>query len=1052
MNLSLVDLSLRKPVTVIMVALACVIMGVIAWQRLPLKFLPDIESPFLICTIPYPGSTPEQVVNEIAIPAEGIFRTIPGVQRLETYSDAQGFNATLMFEVDADMQAASNELRDRVERLKLSLPSEVDQVLLRRFNTSDLPIMVYGLFREGDLDDFTYLARKVLEPRLGRVDGIAQIQIRSPMAEREVLIEFDQDVLRSLHLDLPQLASTLQASSINTSAGKIQEGDRTCLVRTLGEFRSLEDIENIVATPQGMRLKDLATVRFGSREDRLHVALDGKPGLILMVRAEQEANKVAACQAVREEFERILKEPGFEGTEKVTFLDQSELITGAIENLQKAGLSGGLLAVLVLLLFLHRLRPTLIVALAIPTSMVAALIFMYFAGMSLNLVTVVSLIIAVGMLVDNSIVVVENIVRHRQLGLDARQSTVVGANEVGMAIAASTATSCVVFIPIIYMKAGVMSVFMSQLGVPMMVSLLGSLVVALTLIPLAMIHIRPASEQSVNRISALPGVSLLLRLAERMRPVQRTIDAYLAGMRLCLQWRAATVLFLLGFAAITVQLLSGGGLGMRQTPELDTREVRIEVELDQNVDMELAGKIFADITARFHAWRDELGIKNVLDFYEPGNGAVEAYLYNETEPRPEGVPFLPTEEVQRIVAERMPKRIPGAEIDCEMAHSGSMSGGTGALSVQIRGDDAVLLRQTADRLQKILEGLPSLQDARSTLRRRTAEIGIGIDDPLALRAGAAPLAIAQTVSAALRGARLPGLKYGGREINVWAQFREEDRRSKDNLDNVGILGTGGLVPLSQLVEYRKVPTPEAIQRLNGKSVITLEITAATENLSVLQRDIQRVMTQFELPPGYTMGTGRQLEEMEEDMNSFIAALAMSIVLVYLVMSAAFESFILPMSVLTTIPLSLAGAVWSLYATGTHFDTVTLIGCILMVGVIVNNGIVIVDHINHLRESGVERLDALVQAGRDRFRPVMMTALTTILGLIPLAIAQSGGAVAFAGLGRALVGGLTIGTLLTLVVVPLFYSLLDDLRLWSANLLHTLVNLGRKPASANAEQE
>ncbi len=1044
MNSAYASFSMRRPVSTIMAALTFLILGVIAWNRLPLKFLPNIESPFLICSIPYPGSTPEQVINEIAIPAEGVFRTIPRLKQIVTTSDSNGCSSMLTFDVDADMGTASAELRDRVERLKLLLPAQVDRVLIQRFNTSDLPIMVFGLFREGDLEDFTYLARKVFETRLGRVDGIAQIQIRSPIPEKEVLIEFDQDELRSMHLELSQLVMALEASSINVSAGKIQDSSRTCIVRTLGEFRNIEDIENIAVGAGGLRLKDVARVRFGAREEPIHVSLDGNPGLLVMVRAEQQANTVAACKAVQAELDRILKEPGFEGAKFKSFLNQAELITGAVTNLQEAGLTGAALAVLILLIFLHQMRPTLIVAFAIPASIVTALTFMYFAGMTLNLVTMVSLIIAVGMLVDDSIVVVENIIRHRQMGEDVKTSAMKGTAEITMAIVSSTTTTCVVFIPIIYMKAGTMSVFMSQLGVPLIVSLCGSLAVALTLIPLAMVHIHPSTGKSVNRLSHLAIGRTLVRLSERFHPVQRTINTYLAGMRLALQWRAASLLVLFLLCALTLAWPTKS-LGMRKTPELDTREVDIEVELDQNLDKPMTEAIFRQLTDQLNGWRRELGIKNILNYHEVESGAIEAYLYDEKDERPAGVPMLTTEEAQRIVASRMPKRIPGAKLNCDVAHGGS-SGAEAGLSVIVRGDDMNQLRQTAGQLTELIDQLPSVQDVRPDTNRQRMEIDLGIDASLAAKAGATPASIARTVDAALRGARLPNLKYSGREYPVWAQFREEDRKSKSNLDNVAVMGgLGGLVTLDQLVHYEKRPSPEAIRRINGKNVVTLRITASTENLSQVATDLATLLHQFQLPPGYTLEVGQQLEEMQEDMTSFISAFLMAIVLVYLVMSASFESLILPLSVLSTIPLSMAGAVWALFITNTNFDTVTLIGCVLMVGVIVRNGIVIVDHINGLRQQGMERLDALVEAGRHRFRPVVMTALTTILGLLPLAIAQSGGAVAFAGLGRAMVGGLTIGTILTLVVVPLFYSLLDDLRRWCADFLGGLVH--RNPAQA-----
>ena len=1029
MKTSLTRFALHRPVTTIMVSLTFIALGVIAWQRLPLKFLPTIEAPFLVCAIPYPGSTPEQVANEIAIPAEGLFRTIPGLTRIDTTSNTDGCTAVLVFDLDTNMQLASAELRDRIERLKLVLPSEVDRVLINRFGTNDLPIMAVGLFREGDLEEFNYLARKIIEPQLARIDGIAQVQIHSAVPEREVLIEFDQETLRSLHLDITRLVYTLQSNSINVSAGELADGRREYLVRTLGEFRSLEDIEDVVISPTGLRLKDVASVQLRARDDEMHVSLDGKPGVVLLVLAEQQANTVAACQEVRKELDRVLTEKSFDGVDKMVFLDQAELITGALDNLFKAGCYGGAMALLVLIVFLHRLRPTVIVALAIPTSLVLAMVFMFFAGMTLNLVTMVSLIISVGMLVDNAIVVVENVIRYRALGLPPFESACRGAEEVSTAIFASTATTWVVFLPIIYMEAGSMEVFMLQLGLPLMVGLGASLLIALTLIPLAMSRIHPMRTETQERIRRIPGEARIEAWANALRPVQRIIAFYLFLLRLVLRWRLATALILLALTAATLSTPMGA-LGMRDNPELDTREVTVNISLDQNVSLEQGGSIFAQVEDLFNGWRDEFGIKSILNLHSRDGGQIEAYLYSDTEPGPEGTPVLKTEEVQKTVADRLPKRLPGAEIECEVARSGQMRDSDG-LMVRLRGDDAPTLDRIAERLQRVLSGLPSVREVLPGTEHQRLEIGIAIDEQLARKAGATPLAIARTVDNALRGARLPALKLGEREVPVWAQFREEDRKSKANLDNVAVAtSAGNLIPLNQLVDYAKQPSPAAIHRVDGKNVIRLRVIPEGENILKLRNEITPALAQFDLPPGYSFDFGRQFEEMGQNMANFSAALLMAIVLIYLVMSAVFESLLLPLSVLTTVPMALGGSVWALYFSHTSLDTITLVGCILMAGIIVNNGIVIVDHINALRQRGLPRSQALLEGGRDRFRPVLMTALTTMLGLAPLAFATSGGALTFAGLGRALIGGLATGTFLTLLAVPYFYSILDDFQQWA----------------------
>ena len=424
-----------------MISISMLSVGLIAWFRMPLQFLPRVDRPVIGCIIPYPGASPEQVEQQIAIPVEGAFRTIPGLRRIRTTSNSDGCSVFMLFSLDTDMTLATAEVRDRIERLKLVLPPEADRMILQRFSSGSIPIIAFGVFSEDDPDDFNHRVRTIFEPRLRRLDGVADVQIHSPIQPKEVLVEFDQHTLRSMNLALAQVITALRAGSLNLSVGQLVEGEQKFFVRVLGEYRRLDDIENLIVSPNGLRLKDIATVRFSSRADVVHVALDGASGVVLLVIKESEANTVATCRAVNEEIERILAMPEFKNTAIKLFFDQSDLIMRALRNLFMQGFYGAACAIIILFCFLHRIRPTIIVSLAIPTALVVALVFMFFTGMHLNVITMVSLIISVGMLVDNAIVVVENIVRHRQDGVGGRESAITGATEVGLAIFGATITT-----------------------------------------------------------------------------------------------------------------------------------------------------------------------------------------------------------------------------------------------------------------------------------------------------------------------------------------------------------------------------------------------------------------------------------------------------------------------------------------------------------------------------------------------------------------------------------------------------------------------------------
>jgi hydrophobic/amphiphilic exporter-1 (mainly G- bacteria), HAE1 family len=1055
-KISLPEFALRRPVTVTMLSLSMVLLGTIAAYRIPLEFLPSVEPSFLGVTVPYPGATPAQVEQQIAIPVEGEFRTVPGLEDIRTISNSDGLFVSMLFTPDTDMGIASAEIRDRIERLKLVLPDDVDQMYLQRFSTRSIPVMAFGLFREGNDDAFVDLLRRNMEPRLRRIDGVADVELRTSSPEREVVIEFEQDRLRNLGLGLFDIILTLRDSSLNASVGELSDENSKYIVRVVGEYDRLRQLGDFVVTPNGKRLRDLAKIRYATRDESFHVSLDGKGGALVLITKESEANTVHTCRRVREEMERILATEDFEGTGRKIFFDQSEYITSALENLMKEGIYGGAMALFVLFIFLHRLLPTVVVALTIPTSLVVALVFMFFMDMSLNMITMVSMIIVVGMLVDNAIVVVENIVRHRQLGFDPREGSIRGAREVGLAIFAATTTTWVVFVPMYYMETGSMSVFMRQLGLPLIVSLAGSLVISLTVVPLVMSRLKLNDHANIFHRLSVSGdsgkaPSGILGILSRLHVVERIIRGYGNTLRWSLNNRLATLLLLMGLAGITIAY-PFQRVGMREMPKLDTREIAIAVELDQSYDMARANDLFDAIQKQIDGRRDELGIKNIMTFYSNVEGSLNVYLYTEDDgPMGEDPPYS-TDEVKQILSTVIGKKLPGAEILYNVTDTGS-SGTGGTVTVYMSGDDRLTLEQFAGDFQQRLERLPLISDVDTDAERAKNEIQIRIDEPLAEQYGITAASIAMTADAAMRGARLPYMKQGLREIPVWAQFREEDRKSRANLEKVSVIGTSGQpVPISRLATFTKRHTAATIHRFNGKNVISVTAQANTEDYGAIRNQLAVAIAGFRMPNGYVIDFDESLKEVGENSSNFISTLLMALILIYLVMSALFESVFFPMSILTSVPMALGGAVWMLFMTGSQFDSVTLIGCILMAGVIVNNGIVIVDHINLVRKGDLCRTDSIVKAGGDRFRPVMMTALTTILGLVPLAMVNSGSAATFAGLGRALIGGLTAGTLLTLIVVPVFYSLIDDFQHWCLRFLGSLDLRKRRSETAAAPHE
>ena len=1045
-------LAIRRPITTLMVLLTVLSLGAVAYTRIPLEFLSMSDVPMLSCWIPYPGSLPEQVENEVTIPAEGIFRTVPRLKQLNTWSETDGCYVFMRFDWGTDMSLVTAEVRDRIERLKLQLPEEIDRLHLRRWGQDEWAVIRFGLFRGDDREEIAWLADKHLRRKLERLEGVAEVEIHGE-GRAVVYIEFEQDALRGLNLSLYSVVEALRTSSLNLSVGSLEEGKSKYYVRALGEFTHPRELENIIIAPNGARVKDVATVSMRQPPRDWNFALDGQRGVFIDVKKESQANTVETCDAVREVLEDLKKDPLFHDVRVHIVDDQSEKIRATLGALVNTGRYGGLLALSVLFIFLRRLRATLLVGLAIPASLLVSVVYMYFAGITFNVVTLSAMIVSIGMLVDNSIVVIENIHRRRLTIAGPVACAQSAASEVGLAITTATLTTMVVFIPVVYIEMGEMSLYMRQFASPICVALLASLVLALSVIPLASTRIYRQDPNTPSRVARwLPWHrhpdGRWARLGS-IHVFQGLTRAHARILRLTLRHRLAAIL-LFAALAVATYLVPFSKVGMQQMPTLDTRQVTIHVSFER-YDQELAEKTFRKLEAKVNELREALGIEGVYVSYGPWGGRISAGLvkYDTLPPGAERPPS--TEEVRDKFLEDFPKRLPGAELHFEIPQAGVQE--TQSIRLSIRGDDSDTAAECAERFKTMLRSLPYVVDARTDRERAETEIQLRVDESLAARAGISSMVLARTVGFALRGTRLSYIKREGREVEVWAQFQGADRSTREDLDNVAVLTPSGeLIPLSQLVASRKGLTPRLIRREDGKSVTQVTAEVNTKDMTKLRQDLAELKKLFALPRGYTINEGMMLVELGETESNFTGALTLAIILMYLLMAALFESYLLPLSILTTVPLAFIGVYWSMYLTGTAMDTISFIGAILMCGIIVNNGIVIVDHINQLRRRhGLERNAAILQGGRDRLRPVLMTALTTILGCIPLAIGTGENDLLYS-MGRALVGGLTMGTVLTLFIVPLFYSAIDDLQHWFRDYFGALAGFLQSAGPARASVE
>jgi HAE1 family hydrophobic/amphiphilic exporter-1 len=1049
---------MKHPVTIAMVVLSVVSFGLISLQRTATEFMPPMDLPFLGAFIPYFNATPAQVEKEIAIPAEGEFQTLPGLAHMSTNSSRDGCFISLNFEWGVDMTDALADVRDRIERLRLVLPKSADRIFVQHFKLETFPVMMVGLSTTGDNDRFVDLVDRELLPKLQRVDGVADVKLMGYDA-KSIMVDIDQQAMLAHGVSLYEFIMTLSAANVDMGVGQLYDGSKKHYVRVEGKMQGIGDYANLRLS-NGLHVKDVASGSLRAREEEERHSIDGKPLVVLMVTKDSEANTTETCDGVLKELEKALASPKFSGTKDRIFFNQGKVIQSALTGLEEAALVGAGLCVAVVFFFLWRVRPTLIVAMAIPGSMVVAFLYMYATGMSLNIITMMSLIIAVGMVVDDSIVVIENIYRHQDLGETQWESARKGASEVSLAVVASTATSVAVFTPVFFMQKGIMSVFMQQFAIPVAVSLTASLFISLTVIPLAVsrLKIHPKSPMERYRRWRESGGAQSGRIARSFLWVQpiRWIDAfYRVGLHWSIRNRLAALLVLVAIVALTAAVPMRK-LPFKTVPQVDRRVAEVNVELEPNFDMQKAGVLFDEIESLLDARRKELGIRSVYKNYSVRGGELQLFL-DQASDLPPGADYpYTTDEVVDILWDLLPERAPGARLTVSTGSEGMGGGGGGMggsqVSLRLQGDDAQQIDGYADALVAQLERVPGLSDVRKNVERAQQEIQLKVDNVLAEQAGIDATQVAQTVGFALMGTELSRIKQGSREIQVWAQFQEADRRGRANLDNVMLSGKNGTrVTLNQLVTTRKGTTPQTINRRDGKNFVIVTASVAKGDFGKVTGQLGKIAAEFALPVGYSLDFGDEIANMQEDMTNFGATLIMAVLLIYIVMAALFESLVLPLSILTSVPLAFLGVAWTVYlahlrSANVAMDTIGFIGCVLMVGVVVKNGIVIVDHVNQLRKGGLERFEAVMQGGSNRLRPVLMTALATILGAVPLMaplISPRWGSPATISLGCAMIGGLITGTVLTLFVVPLFYTLVDDFQTWLVRYFGGFARLVRR---------
>jgi HAE1 family hydrophobic/amphiphilic exporter-1 len=1008
--MTIAELSLKRPVTAIMFFVSMVVIGLIAAARLPLEQFPTLDAPFLFVNIPYPGSTPTEIERTITRPVEEALATLPGVKRMNSTSDAESAQIFLEFKWGESVAIKAVQAREKIDAIRSDLPSDLQRYTVQKFSTSDEPILKLRIATETGVDlasAYDLLDREIKRP-LERIPGVARVDLTG-VGKPEVQIELSSDRLSAHNINLNDLYAKLQAANFSLSAGQVSSEGSRFRVQPQGQWTSLDDIRGIPLDAKGLRLGDIATVTL--RPERLNYArsLDGRPAIGFDIFRERTANLVEVGTTVLAEIARIQKSPELHGV-RVHLLDnQAESVTGSLRELGKAGLEGTLLSVLVLFFFLRDWPSTLMVSLSIPICLVITLGCMYFFGISLNVLSMMGLLLAVGMLVDNAVVVVESIYQYREKNPDKPwYSAVQGTQVVGIAIAAGTLTSMIVFLPNIFGEANDISIFLAQVAIAMSIAHLASWLVAVSLVPMLSAKLPPP--KFLGRETAIT------RLRERYG---RFIAWTLAHRRITMA--GVMMLMLASFVPIALTKKDMFDSG-------ESRRLYLRYELNANYRLQDIKPAVAQVEAYLEKNRERFEIKSMYTYYTEQGEATTSIMLTDADKAKRGAVEI---------KEDMRKDLPVLAVGKLSFDFRSSTGG--GVDLSLIGDSMDELRDLAPTAVNVLSRLPSLKDVRTEKGNGDREVATQVDRIRAKTYGFDAQAVASYIQIALRGMPLKDFHSGDRQLPVWLRFQGADTQSLAGLSDFKLRAPDGTqIPLLSLMRADARDTPTAIQRVDRLTALKITASLADGKTMPEARDeITKAMNAFALPPGYRWSFGQGFDRDQDAGTQMLFNTLIALVLVYVVMCAMFESLIFPAAILTTFVFSVFGVFWLFWLTGTTFSIMAFIGILILMGVVVNNGIVMIVHINQLRYEGHLRTEALVIGAKERLRPVLMTMATAILGMLPLAI---GGAEAwsdgppYSPMARAIAGGLTFSTIVTLLALPCIYALLDDARNWSRRVV------------------
>ena len=1053
--MTIIDFSTRRPVSVIVFTMAAIVFGLVAFQNLAVDLLPDITYPSLTIRTEYEGVAPAEIESLVTRPVENGVGVVNNVVKVSSSSRADISEVTLEFAWGTNMDMAALDVRERLDLVQL--PDEVASPILLRFDPSLDPVMRIGLTGGNDLIQLRLVAEREIERALERVEGVAAVVVSGGL-EEEIQIEVDERRMASLGLSIATVGNRLAQENINLTGGRLREGQTEYLVRTINEFGRPDDMQNIVidkSTGSIVRLSDIARIVRGHKEREAISRINALEAVEIAVYKEGGTNSVTVVDAVTEQLGAVREKlAGLGGSMELTVVtDQARYIRQSINDVLQTAAIGGSLAILVLLLFLGSLKPTVIIGLSIPISVIATFFLMYVWGISLNIMSLGGLTLGIGMLVDNSIVVLEAIQRKRDEGLGVVDAARVGASEVGQAVIASTMTTVCVFVPIVFVE-GVAGQLFGDQALTVTFSLAVSLVVALTLIPMlasrefvheamppvADVAGRSSVRGSIGRLPFTAGlwvtraikfigsaVGLLIRavlyLPEKaFSLVYGAIErAYPVTLDVVLTHRVVVLLVTGGLLAGSLLLFNG--LGQELMPELIQGEFNVSAELRPGTQLAVTSNRLDDVEVFAQGLDGVKTVYAVIGTSGEQGGIAGEQRENIAELTVTLFPPISREREEVLMAQLRPMLAAGGDVQYRFSRPSYFSFRT-PIEVEIRGYNLNLLSRLADDLVTRMESIAGLTDVKSSTEGGNPELQIRFNRERLAALGYTVSDVATLVRSKVLGDVATDLAREDRTVDIRLRVDEQYRDSSRDLANLNIASTGTPMPLSSVAEVLQLEGPAEIRRADGERTALITANLVGRDLGSASAEISGILESTTFPSGFDYRIGGQRQEMETSFQSLQLAIGLAVFMVYLVMASQFESLLHPLVILFSVPLSAIGVLGTLYLFNVTVSIVVLIGVVMLAGIVVNNAIILIDYTNRLRREGMKKLDALRKAGQVRLRPIMMTTSTTVLGLLPMAIGIGEGSELRSPMAITVIGGLITSTALTLLIIPAVYSLLD----------------------------